>query len=424
MVDRSVVSCANLDAGPKPCFYDLLEDGSAILRILEFSPKTVVIYKAEGIYVGGFTGNTDDPLVFEHVYSGNKNLFHRWTLQAIDADDGRYHRYIGDDFGYILKSSFIPTEDPAFATCKDLFFDNVNEDIKDAAFSGINEADKEYWLGFASDNPKIAGMVFSYRWGDFRTFEKPYTSFGTVIPPFEGTIIGTNDRLFLTGDSEGTLAIYANTKKKAALLNRRRTFFGYGGRMSGPDRNLTHDGKFLISNKDFFLPDDVGKFVFTSVSELSFDVRVITEFISPTHVRTDTNEPSDAATGGVFEAYVPNGITDGYEGFVAERSAGGHFDEVDLERVVIVMGSRDAGADVTLEMFSAKNPSDEYLGTGSTLFKRTMKTRENMVSMHFRKNFYKTRISVNDTLLDARVSEKIFRFKRLKGSNSIIRSRR
>ena len=309
--------------------------------------------------------------------------------------------------------------------CRDTFFEERDEDNAIEPFAVINHVNDEYWLNYRTVGDVNRNMIFSYRWGDIGTFTRKYSAYGTVHNPFEGTITGASKLWFLAGDDQGRVLLHASTNKNEGLLNGRKGFWGVRGRMTGLTRTLRHDGKHLIASLDFFTIADEGKFVFISKNDLTYDVRTITQFISPTHVVTDIVDVSEPFNGGIFDEYLENGILDGLEAFVTDDGAGQEEDEIEMEAITPIMGSLDSGAPVTLEVFTAKNPSDERLGTKVKRVDRIIKNpRFNRVGMWHRGNYFQTRISVNNSLLDARFSSKIFRFRRLKASDGFIRTTR
>jgi hypothetical protein len=129
--------------------------------------------------------------------------------------------------------------------------------------------------------------------------------------------------------------------------------------------------------------------------------------------------------GGVFEAFINTDLTDGYESFPAKNSKSDQEDEIEMYQLTILMGSKDRGAPLKVELFGAKNPSDEILLTEQPLFTRDiLDPRKNTIPTFRRKNYFQVRISVKDSLLDARFLGKIYRYKRVIGSDRLTSARR
>jgi len=421
---RPVHRCENIKAAPMPSFIDLQEDGSAIIRGKELTPSKMVIYKDTGHWIGQYTGDPSHPFVFEHVYEGRKTIHHRWSLETVHTDGGIFHLFAGKNAFYAVNGAE-PQEQETMMLCKELFFDNVLD--RESAFAEINYVSEEYWLRFDSKREDINILMYSFRWDEASYSDYGYKAFTTARKETD-IVKGVSQDHFLASAPDGSMRIYAAMDEPEPLLNDRRSFFGRGGRLTGSTTfdNFYDTGVlYLRASKDFFQPDDEGRFVFVSKDESSYSVATITKYHSPLYVETDTMILVDGeeVSGGVFDSYSIPVITDGYDAFAAKGSA--EEDEIDMLGLTVIMGSKDRGAPVTVEMFAGKNPSDELLLTEKKLFERVIDNpRKNLIPMWFRNNYFQARISVINSLLDARLATKVYKIKRIIGSDRLTSGRR
>jgi hypothetical protein len=421
---RSIHKCANMKAAPSVTHYDLQDDGSAIIRGMSLGTDRIIIYKDTGHWIGAYTGNTADPFQFQHKYTGRKTLHYRWSLMAFHTDGGVVHIYAGRNAFYSTNGGE-PAEPPKLMMCKELFFDNILD--KESAFAADNKVSEEYWLRFDSEDPEINMLCYSYRWSSVSFSNRGYLAMANARKQIE-SIEGVSSDCFLTSDTSGRVLIYAATDEREPLLNNRRSFFGLGGRMNADvcfSREDVGGCILAAASKDFFCEGDEGNYFFIEVGK-DYLVSKITKYYSSTHVELEDDIISpfvldhgpSQCRGGTFERYCIPVIEDGYEAFSSKQQA--EEDEIELYGLTVVMGSKDCGANILVELFGAKNPSDNILGTQQALMSREISNpRKNFIPMWYRKNYYKTRISVKNSLLDARFASKIYRVKRLTGSDRL-----
>jgi hypothetical protein len=428
VVDSEMINRANMTSGPMPYFIDLLDNSSAIRRILAMDKERLYIYKDRGIIVALGTDNPASPLQVASAYDGNpedgndKNLHYPCSLQRIDSDAGPYHLYAGKDTFYKYDNSLgTPKEHVSLAKCKNIFFDNVNAENHDSVISGINPITQQYWLSWAS-GIKTKILAYSYRWDVCEEMSHEYTSFGAVYRQSEGRQFGRSETWFLCGKPDGSVMLYGRTNEKEAIFNNEKAIYYMGGKTA--DTLFDYNGDYVTASlDDFFDLDDVGGFLF-----INDDFYTIIEFLTEKHVRiAETPDNFTGMKGGTFQSLLDNEIRDGLDGFSPVQRTGGSVgeeDEVEMKQIIINMSSGDKGAPVEFELFAAKNPNDVELGTVKSLFTRTIDNpRRNLIPCWYRNNYFQTRMSVIDSIKFAAWSTKVFKVRRLGGSDGIIRSR-
>lgn len=180
-------------------FEDLEHNGSAILRGLSLKGR-LVVYKDSCMFIGTYTGNPDQPFVFERkeVPSG-KTLYYRWSLVGVNDE---YHLFVGK--GSIYKFdlvSMVPREFESAELCKNVIFGQATIANTNSIFAATNELTNEVWFWFPSAATDKA-LVFDYMYGTWSTSARAMTAAATVRRPAEGGIV--------TGESEHWFLMAAN----------------------------------------------------------------------------------------------------------------------------------------------------------------------------------------------------------------------
>jgi hypothetical protein len=117
----STLQAADAAASITGKFYDLVGDGSGILKALTLKQR-VLVYKANStIFMGSYTGDVNTPFVFDDLETpAGKSLKYRDTLVSVDGD---YHIYAGPTGFYRMDLvRRTPMEMKELELCKDVFF--------------------------------------------------------------------------------------------------------------------------------------------------------------------------------------------------------------------------------------------------------------------------------------------------------------
>lgn len=141
--------------------YELEDDGSAVLRALPLQNR-VVAYKSSGeIFVGYFTGDLDEPWVYDRIYrpdGESRGLRFPYTLVDVA---GRYHLYAGDRHFYTFSlGSQEPQRHPVLRHCeKTLFFKPIAaatsdySTVRNTVFAAVNGATSEVFFKVPNATP-------------------------------------------------------------------------------------------------------------------------------------------------------------------------------------------------------------------------------------------------------------------------------
>jgi hypothetical protein len=187
-------------------FEDLQDDSSGILRILKIGKDTVAIYKDTCIFVGYYTGLSDEPFRFDQIEMPESlTLHYRWSL--IDVG-GRFHIYAGANSFYKFElGASIPQILPELDLISDKFFSQVSISDDDDVFACDNGVTNEIFIWFPSDSDD-KGIVYDYKQNSASTTGISMTAGATVKKPVIGASYGVTEDLFVMGNSEGTVLVY------------------------------------------------------------------------------------------------------------------------------------------------------------------------------------------------------------------------
>jgi hypothetical protein len=124
--------------------YLLQDDGSAIIG-MEKLQRVVVLYRTTCIYVGRYTGDVDNPFVFEPMYPGEEELNLPIWGDAIATVNGEYHLFPGNG-GRFYKFDGVswPQVHHVCDDAADLLFTGVK--TTDEVFCVTNFATKQVWF--------------------------------------------------------------------------------------------------------------------------------------------------------------------------------------------------------------------------------------------------------------------------------------
>jgi hypothetical protein len=195
VVDGAVFGTDTLSYGPTPGFYDLEDDGSAILRAVELSER-LVIMKSNGIAQATYTGNSANPFDVRMTYTdseGARSLYYRWTIWV---DRGGYIGYVGryNVFRYDLTGER-PELHPVIDLSSDILFNAAETATEDEIFSAVNTVSDEVWLCFPSAGTD-QGLCYSMSEPSCSTIDFRISAADTVMKPIEGNIRGAAEEWF------------------------------------------------------------------------------------------------------------------------------------------------------------------------------------------------------------------------------------
>ncbi len=129
-------------------YYEIEDDGAPIIRGLPLQNK-LIVYKPNSIFTAYYTGDLDEPFVFERAYAGGRTPRFRWTLMDIG---GKYHLYAGDKHFYRFSLGRPEPEiDDVLVDCElSLFFSHTVGENENRVWSAENATTNEVWFWPAS----------------------------------------------------------------------------------------------------------------------------------------------------------------------------------------------------------------------------------------------------------------------------------
>lgn len=208
--------------------YDLEDDGTEIMRALPLGNR-MVVYKGSGdIFVGYFTGDIDEPWIYDRVYTPkgeSRGLRFPYTLVNVG---GRYHLYAGDRHFYTFSlGSQRPEPHPVLGLCeKTLFFDKVAaytsdySTVKNTTFAAVNGCTSEIFFLV----PAAGGdTALAYDFANERASVVTGFAFTCAATIHKPTALKTSDQqelYFIMGTSAGNVATYGRTNLNLITMTR------------------------------------------------------------------------------------------------------------------------------------------------------------------------------------------------------------
>lgn len=209
---------------------DIEDDGSEILRGMPLQNR-VVVYKSSGqIFVGYYTGDLDQPWIYDRVYAPrDKPRSMRFPYTLVDVG-GRYHLYAGERHFYTFSlGSQEPQIHPVLRHCeRTLFFAPVGAStadystIRNKVYAAVNGCTSEVF--FAA--PGISALVYDFeneRASTVTDFD--FTCAATIRKPVALKTSDQQELYFVMGRSNGRVATYGRTNLNPLTMTRYGTGF-------------------------------------------------------------------------------------------------------------------------------------------------------------------------------------------------------
>lgn len=153
-----------------------LQDDSAGIRGMKpLNRGLFAVYRDTGIFHGRYTGEVENPFIFQPVYSGRNVPFYPDALQELYGDR---HVYPTENAFYVYDGAGEPTVFEPLDVASDLFFDGVTDAN---AFSAHNPITKELW--FFTTNGVLA---YDYLTNSVSWIDRAYSAAAYVRKP-DGT---------------------------------------------------------------------------------------------------------------------------------------------------------------------------------------------------------------------------------------------
>lgn len=358
-------------------FYDIQDDGSAIIRMMPLR-GTLVVYKDTSIFLGQYTGSTLGAFQFSRVYNGNsgsRSLFYKYTL--IDLD-GLYHIYAGKNAFYRFDlTTQVPTEFEPAELIADVFFSQATLENTNLIFAADNAVTKEIYWCFPS-NSSDSALCYDYRSkpGTFSTSSAYFTAAATIKKPASGITVGPVEDWFCMGTSDGTVLRYGKTN--LAPVN------------SGAITASQADNTVTASNA-IFTVEHIGCSIQFSTGQLVN----ITAFTDDHTVTVGGNAHTIAATGFKIISSIYHRLGQSYSSVLQGGlvSFGDDYNEKDIMAYVLYLSQFSLNTSLLFEILGTRNAGEATAVLGS--LNLTTPLTKNHIPMYFRANYFQDRITVS-----------------------------
>lgn len=376
--------------------YDLVDDGSGILRIKTLRGKTLVVYKETSIILGTYTGDINALFAFGLPVKTGRSLYFRWTLIEVNS---LYHLYAGRaSFLKFDATSQIPEILPVTEWVKNLFFENASIDDSDRIYSADNRLTKEISF-YVPEAPTDKAIILDYNQETFSTSVEYFSAAATVKRPVTGIPLITED-WFLMGTDGGEVLRYG-------FLNSPNIPSGAITAV----QSLTN----VTAGAAIFTTDHIGM----SIQFADKSVVAITAIISATQATVNASQTKTAQLFTILPAIWHRNdaaYTGTMQGGLSDWGA--PYGEKDIGGYVLHLAGQSQDAPVTFEILGARNPSEGAAVLGMDVI--AAPASENLVSMWFRQIYLQDRITIAGKNNPLRIVGRTFQMKGV-DSRSFIR---
>jgi hypothetical protein len=186
----------------------------------------MVVYKSSGqIFVGYYTGDLDQPWIYDRVYAPrDKPRSMRFPYTLVDVG-GRYHLYAGERHFYTFSlGSQEPQIHPVLRHCeRTLFFTPVAAStadystIKNKVYAAVNGCTSEVFFSA----PGVAALAYDFeneRASTITDFD--FTCAATIRKPVALKTSDQQEMYFVMGRSNGRVATYGLTNLNLLTMTR------------------------------------------------------------------------------------------------------------------------------------------------------------------------------------------------------------
>jgi|TARA_Y100000310_G_scaffold175913_1_gene176029 hypothetical protein len=339
-VSEDIFQASDTELTPIPGgFQELQDDASGIIRMVELRGR-LVVFKATTIMVLTYSGDSEAPFNPTIVHRGS-NLWWRWTLSKPKDKDilifaGEY------DFFQFSIASQKPKPVPALSFARDLFFENVDAEVKEKVYACDNEATQEIWFNFPYN-----ALAFDYKFNTVSTVGRYYSGAKTITRPRELVTQRSEERWFVGGREDGEVLTYGLTNIQQPALADGKTVYGLGAKYS-QDSTVYQMGTTVHASGFFFSAPDVGRTIVWPTGEHA----VITSLVSALEVKVDRSQDVPAANIFMYEYLYSATISSGWGNF------GDRFNEKILSAYVLELGSGSDIPEVRVQIYTTRNTNE------------------------------------------------------------------
>ena len=361
-------------AGSIVGFYDVEDDSSAILRLLDLR-GTLVVYKDTGIFLGQYTTNVVNPFQFSRIYTGSKSLFYRYTL--IDLS-GLYHIYAGKNAFYRFDlTTQVPIEFEPAELIADLFFGHAKLENTNLIFAADNAVTKEIFFCFPSASQDKA-LCYDYKTkpGTFSTTSAEFTAAATIKKPVAGISVGPIEEWFCMGTKDGTLLRYGKSNLAPA---------------DSGDITAIQTADTITASAPIFTVEHIGQSLLFASGRLTNIVALISNTQVTVGDVAESTEPESFLLlsecyhrlGAPYVSVLQGGLI----------SFGDDFNEKDMTEYVLYLAQQSLNGPILFELFATRNAAEKVKRLGTLTL--AVPKSYNSIPLFFRSNYFQDRLTVD-----------------------------
>lgn len=398
--DQLVYKTTNAGLAPIPGYYDLQDDGSGILRTTQLRQYAVAL-KQTSIFIGSYTGVSNDPIQWRRVYNGEDNLFWQWCMVNVR---GEYLIFPSDkDFFVFTLSTQAPRPHPKLSLCRNLFFDyaSVNNDL----FASINGATQEAWF-HVPDASGYKAVCYDYRYDSVSVADHDYLAADTVTKPNDGTTEGAVENFYVGGNADGELLLYGLSELQQPAFGDKKEIYSRGGRSTG-GTELSQTGTTVTAALGVFEAGDVGKIIEWDSGETA----TISGFTNSTTVTVDEDQTVSADTAFIHGSDFTARLTFGWGDF------NDAFNEKDIRSYLPLLASQSDNPPITVSLEAKETPNSPANLIGSVVLE-SPKTN-GLIPLYHKAHSYRDKIVITGRV-GARLTGRVWEYVKIR-TQSIVR---
>lgn len=234
-------------------YKDLDDDGTPILRQKRLNNR-VVAYKASGrIMVGYYTGDLDEPWVYDTAYAPDAGAASRglvWTGTLVDVA-GRYHLYAGSSYFYTFSlGSQEPKIHGLLSKCaRTMFFSNVQgQTPTHPPYAAVNGVTEEVFITASVGTTPTTYNTMAYRYTEGEESVSEVSDFrficaATLHRPNGNKTVDNSVLWFVLGGRDGLVTVDGISPTRHGVAFQPRIVFGLNA--LGDERNEKHLSEWI-----------------------------------------------------------------------------------------------------------------------------------------------------------------------------------
>jgi hypothetical protein len=207
-------------------YYDIQDDGSAILAMMPLQNR-LVVYRPFSIFLGVYTGDPEAPFQFDRTYQGERGMKFPYTLINIR---GQVHMYAGATMFHTYRlGSLEPDIDATMIKCADEEFFSRNFLGSDLGSIYVSDNGITSEAMFVIPDSGGVRRTLCYNYDDSTASiisgDWDFRSSVTVRRPTAGNIPDNTESWFIMGTASGLIFAYGLTSKALTCMTRNGTFW-------------------------------------------------------------------------------------------------------------------------------------------------------------------------------------------------------